>query len=323
MLKIFRQNLLISSILLLPYTILVRLHDFIFPRPLVAHDGGILYDLIIGICKTSISQSILAVALIFIQAWMINYTISRNRLTKNFTSLAGLIYILFMSACIDMHGINPIIIGNTFIILFFQELFYIYKKPRSAMYLFNAGFYLGMALLIFFPYVIIVPVGLLGILIMNVISIKRILQFLLGVATPLYLFFVLFYFNQNEHQLWNGIFHFNLPDLANFTLLNYYHLIPAGLGILFIIFSYNGYMQKQSIQVQNKLDLLFWMLLFSIFTPFLSGEISYFLLQIIAFPLAVFLHINFMQLKHDFVGGLIHLVILLGIFALHFSVHLG
>jgi len=323
LLKIFRQNLLISSILLLPYTILVRLHDFIYPQPVEAHDGGILYDLIISVCKTGMTQSVVAVILIFIQAWMINYMVSRNRLTKNFTSLAGIIYILFMSACVDMHGLNPIIVANTFIILFFQELFYIYKKPRSAMYLFNAGFYLGMATLVFFPVIAFVIVGLLGILIINVISIKRMLQFLIGVSAPIYLFFTLLYFNQSEQDLWQGVFHFGLPDFSNISLLDYYHLIPAGLGLLFIIFSYNGYMQKQSIQVQNKLDLLFWMLLFSILIPILSVETSYFLLQILAFPLAIFLHINFMRLEHDFVGGMIHLVALLGIFALHFSVHLG
>jgi len=307
---------------MLPYVILLRLHDFLYPQAIQAHDGGILYDLIVSTIDNATIQSVIGVVLIFIQAWMINYTISRNRLTKNFTSLAGIFYIIFMSACLQMHGLNPIIIGNTLLILFIQELFYIYKKPRSAMYLFNAGLYLGLAMLIFFPYVIFLIVGLLGILIMNVISIKRILQFLIGAGVPIFLFFTMLYINQNEALLWEGIDYFSIPDFLRLTLKDYYHLAPPLLGILVAIFSYNSYMQKQSIQVQNKLDLLYWMMLFSLVIPFITQNVSYYLLQILAFPLAVLLHINFLRIKHDFVGGLIHLVVLIAILALHFSVHL-
>jgi len=307
---------------LLPYTILVRLHDFIYPQAAVNYNGGILYDLVLTACKSSTAQSIVAIALIFIQAWMINYTISRNRLTKNFTSLAGLFYILFMSVCLHFQGLNPIIIGNTFLILSIQELFNIYRKPRAAIYLFNAGLYLGMAMLVFYPYVIFIILGLLGILIMNVISIKRILQFIIGVAVPIYLFFTVLYFNQTEQDLWNGLPFFTIPDFSKITALDYFHLVPAALAILIAIFSYNSYMQKQSIQVQNKLDLLFWMILLSIAFVFFTESVDYFLLQILAFPLSVLLHINFMRLKYDFVGGMIHLIVLLGILALHFSVHL-
>lgn len=284
--------------------------------------GGFLNQSVVGWINNFTLEAILAILLLFIEAWLLNYIINRNRLEKNLTSIPGMIYILLMSAHPSFLGLSPIIVGNLFVLLGLGALFKIYKKPLAAIFIFNAGLFFGIASLIYRPYLILLVVGFLGVLILNTLSLKRAFQFFIGFLLSYYLSYVLFLNLGAGESFLNDWWWLKIFNPFPFETEGYVILAVILILVLFTLLSYNSYMIKKSIQVQQKIDLFFWIMLFAFPAIFLIENLRIEMLTILAIPLAVLLHMNVVRSKNSFVPEFLHLLVLLGILGYQYSVHL-
>jgi len=267
-------------------------------------------------------ETLLAIVLIFIEAWLLNHIINRNRLEKNLTSIAGMIYILLMSAHPSFLGLSPVIVANLFVLLGLSAIFKIYKKPLAAIFIFNAGLFFGIASLIYRPYLILLVVGLLGVLILNTLSLRRAFQFIIGFVLSYYLSYVLFLnLGAGESYLSDWWF-FKMSNPFPFGTEGYIILATVMILVLFALLSYNSYMIKKSIQAQQKIDLFFWIMMFALPAVFLMENLRIEMLTILAIPLAALMHMNVVRSKNSFVPEFLHLLVLLGILGYQYSVHL-
>lgn len=94
MIELFRKNLAINSLLLLPYAILLRIHSLLYPVSTVDIGSNGIQESILTFFSGPLSQNIAATLLVFLQAVFINRLAIVNRLSSEITLLPGLVYII-------------------------------------------------------------------------------------------------------------------------------------------------------------------------------------------------------------------------------------
>jgi len=277
----FKRNLLFTSIMLLPYALLLRCSQLIFPPESVPRfeSGGILYELLIGWIPSGAFEILLSTIFIFLEAWVVNLIINRNRLAKSQNALAGMIYVLLMS-------------------IFYK----IYKKPKSSFHIFNTGMFFGLASLCFNPYLLLLPVGILGILILNSIDLKRILQLLIGFGISYYLLYIILLNLGLGDELLESIKGLTFHNPFPMSIEGYIQLGIISLLITIGLLSYNSYMIKKSIQAQQKINMFYWIMLLALPAGIFLADLDLFHTTILAIPLAVMMHMSVLKIKNNFLA---------------------
>lgn len=323
MIEIFRKNLFLNSLLLLPYTALIRISSIIEPQAYVYKE----YDSSLSLLfyqifeNKPLLQSIFAILLIFFQAVLINRLVIKSRITRELTLFPGLFYIISCSIFPDFLVLSPVLIANTFLIFGIQNIFAVYKKPRASTYLFSAGFWFSLASLFYFPFAAFIIVGYIGIFILRSFKIKERFQYLISLFVPFFWFLTYHLLKGTISSFWDELgnnFHLNniFSNLNTASIVIYSFL---ALSLLIFVLSYNQFTIKKSIQVQKKIDILYWILLASIPGLFLFQGVELDHLIIFGIPFSITVGMLFLRLKNALYGELIHLLLLIFIFAMHFN----
>ncbi len=321
MIELFRKNLFINSVLLLPYTFLIRLKSLIEPKAytLSANDG-ILNEFIFSWISSPLLQNILACVLIFLQGALLNRIFIKNRISHESTLLPGMFYILFVSILPQFLGLNPVIIGNTFLLFAMSEMLKTYKKPRAAGQIFNTGFFISVGSLFYFSYLAFVVFGIIGIMSLRSFKVAERLQLICGAITPLFLMGSWMYFREALPKFYPDYFTFNI-GVFNQLSSDQYTWITIGIFVLIIVlivFGYNGFTMKKSIQVQKKIDVMYWIILVSILSPFLVNKLSEAHFIVVLAPIAGLFALLFLRIRNKITMEMIHLLMLGAVFFMHF-----
>ncbi len=323
MLEFFRRNLFLNSIMLLPYTILVRIESLMHPdQPDYASDLSPLIAWINEIVHSIFTQNLLACGLVFLQAVYINRIVAKHRMGGQITLWPGLLYIILCSIVPQYNYLSAVLIANSFILAAFSDMFKIYKRPFAVKYIFNSGFFISIAAMTYPPYISYLLAGFIGLTIIRSFKAKEMLQYLSGVLVPFILYsswtFYRSVFQEKMGELIEGKFGFP-SDIIPKDTLGYIFLGLILLPIIIAIFSYGIYSMKKSIQVQKKIDILFWMILSSMIALFISDNLTFDHLLMLTIPLGILLSMNLLRIKSAIFSELIHLAILILIFALNFG----
>ena len=266
-------------------------------------------------------QAILANIIIFLTANFINRLIIQNRLSKHLTLLPGLFFILITAIIPTGLILSPAILSLFFILLAVINLHRTYKNREFSVHIFNSGLYLGIGFIIYPSISFLWFFGLIALLNMRSFKITEFLIYCSGCFTPLFLLSAKYYWNDN-FGLINEYFQLSpgfLMIFNGFDLKSILYLSTALMLIIFIILNYNKYTMKSSIQVQKKIDILYWFMLFSFLMMFFGDNIGYSHFFLLAFPLGVFIGLSYEKMKNSLMAELIHVVLIIGILFIHFQ----
>lgn len=321
MIGIFKNNLFINSLLLLPYAFILRIKSVLNP---VAYQVGesdtLLVKTIFGWCDSPLLQNITAIFLVYFQAVYINRLVIKNKLAPEITLLPGMIYIILMSLMPDFTLLSPHLIGNTLILIVIGQLFKIYKIPRVADHVFNVGFWLGVTCLFVPNYFYLLIVCIFSVFILRSIKQKELIQLMGGAFTLFFIFLCILFLL--DFAIWDEVMKMNfLPKLSIFTFRNMalYKMLAFIALAIFTVLNYSAYTMKKSIQAQKKVDVLFWFLLGSGVILFLVESIVAFNVLLMFIPLAIFLNVHLINIKNPLIRELIHVVFVGLVFAFSFG----
>ena len=324
MLEFFRRNLFLNSLMLLPYTFLVRIESLMNTnQPNYANDLSPFSAWINELIPSVFTQNILACILIFLQAAYINRIAVKHRIQGQNTLWPGLIYILLCSIIPQYTYLSVVLMANTFILAAFSDIFKIYKRPFAVKYIFNSGVFISIAAMLYPPYIAFLLAGFIGLAIIRSFKTKEMLQYLSGVLVPFMLY--------GSWTFYNGVFQEKMEGLVEGKFGFPSDIIPKdtegyiflGLTLLIVfiaIFSYSAYNMKKSIQVQKKIDILFWMILSAMIALFITDNLTVDHILVLTIPLSILLSMNLQKIKSPIFSELVHLGILILIFVLHFGV---
>jgi len=322
-LELYRQNLFINSLLLLPYTIVIRIYSLIYPETILMYqaDGWLNLSFIQSIASYPRLQAIICIILVFLQAVSINYLVNTHKLSIRPHLLGGLFYILLVSLHRDFLPLSPIILGNIFILIALINLMRTYRVTRISGSIFNGGLFIAFASAFFFPYIVFIIPGYIGLLILRSFRMKERMQFLMGAVVFAYLFFaVLFYFKLDKIYF----FDYLKANLPSFSMIEPDQgIILSGLlyiiAIVVVVVNYYSLRKKKSIQSQKKIDILYWLMIFSPIAMIFWHNIQVSSIMIVAIPLSVMIGMFIYRIKNKAIAELIHLALVIIIVIQHFK----
>ena len=299
----------------MPYAVLIRINNLIFPESILPNDdySGFMNFLLTAI-SNPIWQGILASFIVFFQALLINRLVIKHRITKETTHIPGLLFILLSAFLKEFLYFTPELLSLTFIILAIHITMTTYNEREAAGPVFLVGFFIGLASIIYFPFYFFLIIGLISLIILKSVSLKDILQFLIGLCLPTFFHSVWEFFVQSDINILPDYF-FNNFNLA-FTLLirDFKGLMVSviiGVFMLISLLSYGRYGQQKPTSTQIKIDILYWIAIFSLLSIMITKTPGYAHILLLVFPLSIFISMNFISMKNKIVAEIIHLFMII------------
>ena len=294
MIGIFKQKTPANIFLLLVFGVLIKLPMFLHPHiPVIRESNGVLYKGLLQLLDP-VSRSnlllypVLAFALLFLQAIILNRFINTQRMMNKPTYFPGMAYMLITSLLPEWNYFSAPLIVNTILLFVLSGLFKTYNQPNAKGAIFNIGLALGIASFLFFPTITFIAWILLALAVMRPFKINEWIICIVGITTPFYFFTI--YLFINDQWSWQHLlpyFTIGLPSIKQSAWL------VGSTFLLIVPFFGGGYfvqdnLRRMLIQVRKGWSLLLLYLLGAIFIPFVNNSDSFENWIIAAIPFAAF-----------------------------------
>ncbi|MBK7095796.1 MAG: hypothetical protein IPH57_12365 [Saprospiraceae bacterium] len=320
LISVFKRNLFVNSLLLLPLTALVRVFSLIFHEKIETNkEGGILYEFVIDILpENSLLYSFISIFIVFFTAVLINRLVIKNRIANEITLLPGLFFILMVSLSPEMLGLSSLQFGLLFIILGFISLFKSYKKYSSEMLLFNTGFYIGIASLFCNNLVVFIIPVLFGYISIRSFNFRELFQLFSGLILIVY-FYTFYLFWAGESFAFSPFTYNSIKDVYSGNISIKIILTIYLALTLVLLFTYRSFIIKKSIQSQKKINILLWYLILTFLLIWIFDQVFWFgYFYLIAFGLSYFTSAIFLRLKNKMISEIVYVIIVFSILIYQF-----
>ena len=322
MVGIFRKNDVINFFLLLPYTILLRLHSLLNPQAYqVLEQDTTITKWLFSHLELPILQSVLGVILVFIQALVINVLANRYRIHKHPTALAGMVYIILVSCLPSFQILTPALIGSTFLLVATFNIFSTYKLSDAVIKISNAAISCATASIIYPPFAFSVFPLFLGLTMLRNFKMRERFQFLFGLLTVFWIIgSLLFFLNVLSWDILKALaFPGSFLNIWAIHSTSLWSLSVFILLILLALVNYYNYKKKKVIEIRKKIDFFYWLLFVAIFPLALFTDLTTQHFMFTTLSLSIFLSMTILLIKNRTMAELIHLITLSLIFYFQFA----
>lgn len=263
-----------------------------------------------------------AALLVFVQSLYVNRIINEQRMTAKKNFLAGLLYIMLTSVFREGLVLSPALVALTFIIIACERTFCLIKKEKMYGDIFDIGFLISLASFFYFPALALLLFSLAGLGNLRSFNYREFVVLVLGLATPFFLLFTLYYWNDNLPQMlvaitnhyqqgWFMGFH---PHTVEWIQIG--GLLALALALLAMV---PGVVYSSLIQVRKFVAILMFLLLLMVAAFFLQQQVSLSHGVWLAFPLSIFLTMVILQLKRKMIGEVMHIILFLALMAAQYG----
>ncbi len=257
-------------------------------------------------------STILAGALTFIQALLINGVINGNKITTRKNYVGGLLFILLASWLPPQLLLSPAGISLTFIIILIGRIFGLIRKEKAYGDVYDIGFLVALAALFYLPAVVFVLFGFIGLSTVRPFVYREWIIVLLGFLSPLFVTFTYYYVTGSAVPVLFAGGWLKGLDLNYITLISVGMLGALTLAVLLLL---PAVLYSNLIQVRKFSTLL----IFSVFVIagafFLQWPANWSHLVYLALPTGVLGTMLVMQIKNETVSEVMHLILILLVLA--------
>ncbi len=304
MLKIFRQNTFTAGLLLLLFALMFRLPVLINAKPYPfiydAFLSNILFDALLKFDNYILISYVLSMILIMIQAVMLNYTVSKHDILYKDTFLPGLMYILINSLYAEQYELTSQVLSNTFLMLVFQRLCYLYESPKPLLLVLDSGMFLGVGIMFNYSLLIFLPFILISVVVFTSFNLRYIVVSLMGILLPVYLILVFFYVTDRVPEMLE-IGTKSLSQLQLKPIIRSYKIF-APWFILFPIAVWSAFRLQQNffrnkVKTRRIIQSISFFTLFGIASLFTDNNGLLFSIIYISIPMSVIIAYYFISSK--------------------------
>lgn len=301
------------------YVILVRHVVFFKTINPVKGEETWLYSWVSSWIPSGFVQNIFAVFIIWIQAILINNMCIEHKLSRENTLFPGLFYALLISFIPESLALHPILLANTFLIAGFANIIHSAKQVDIRHFLFNAGFFLILAVMFYPSYILFILIGLFGFYSIKSLKPMENLQFITGILSGIILVLGLQFLIYNSwefHLFFSPVWKTGITALS--TLPAWIFIIMMVLVLIASIGFYPDLISKKNIQTRKKIELIYLiqisMLISVVF--FFHGQILEVLL--VAFPVGMLTGLRLSEIRSHVFAEVVHLILLTGLLLNHY-----
>lgn len=258
--------------------------------------------------------------LFIVQSIMVNGLVTEFRLAKRQTYLPSISFILCLFLFAGSDVLSPALIANFLILLALNNLYQAYDKKNSILEVFNAGFFVAIAALIYLPTLWYFLFILIAWFSLRSFNIKELIILLSALFSPLFLMGTWQFINNNLQNWWQSDFVSQWTASKGDFMLNIPFWISIALlasALIWSLLSIQRLKSKTTIREQKFINVLYWLLLTSVIS--LLGQRSFFMGQnmghfaLVALPLGILFSLHLQTISSNRLAGWVHFVFLLGV----------
>jgi len=306
----FKQNQT-SSILLVPIVAIgFWITGFIHPIPALNKNAMPLFD---WLCRATqgypFIQTLFSCFLLIGEAFFINHLCNKHNILSKKTYFPALLYVILMSCSNLFITLHPLLLANLFVLLSLDRIISSYHKDEAFAHVFDAGFYIGIASLFYFPAVILFPMVWVGLIVIRTFVWREWIISFLGLMLP-YLFILTYYFWFDKVDLFllDKIF-FPASDAKysieseplSFIILSVFLL----LLIVLSFFKLTQGLPVNTILSRNILVVFIWMIALSFLAFLMAPLLNLRYFSFMAIPLTVYVSHYFLAAKKSLVAVIV------------------
>ena len=278
MIRFFRNSYLIQYVLIALLIIALWVPSFITGNVDAAWRSPVtpLYNLLADLLDFwPPFMLIIAMLLMAFEAMFFNSILASNQIVSKVSTLGAVAFLLMMNLLPVQTTFYPFLLALVFLLMFIHTLFAIYQTPRPELYLLNAGIYISLATMCWFPSLLLVVWGVIALSIVHKGSLRLHIIPFIGLLFPYFILFFIHYLKgdliatlQAYGDFFNGIrltvqgFSWMKAGIIAFLLLvlvmPWFHPLHYGF--------------EKSIAVRTKITMSIILLLFGILMLFFEGD---------------------------------------------------
>lgn len=202
--------------------------------------------------------------------------LSVNQLVTRNSSIGAFVFVLCMCCVQIQDEYYPFILANIFIMMAMQTIYLIYQVNKPESYLMNAGLFVAIASMFYYPAILLIFWVLLSLVIMDIRELKHFLIPIVGFLLPYFVMLVCVFFNHTLIENFNnyllafndlGFERLGLTTMGTIALI----LVFVFMGLsLMIIKSGNA---DNSVGTRKKINVTLWLFSFSFMMLFLQKPV--------------------------------------------------
>lgn len=198
MLKFFKQSYIAQ------FVVIVLLIAALWIPVFISHVSEVavgtpttpLYNLIANIFGSSgLAMTIFTFIVFGASVFFFNSMMTVNQLVTRNSSIGAFVFVLCMTCVPIQDELYPFLLASPLIMMVIQTFYLIYQVEKPEPYLMNAGFFLALASMFYFPSIILIIWVLLAMQVMDFRDLKHFLIPIIGFFVSYFILFVCFYFN--------------------------------------------------------------------------------------------------------------------------------
>jgi len=256
---------------------------------------------------------LISLTLVITEAIMLNNMIIKHQLLSQRTYIPALFYMLLMSCIPETLTIHPILFCNFFIIITLNRLFSTYRKDNVSATCYDAGLFLGIAVLFYYPVIFLFPIVLISLALLRPFEWKEWASAFLGLATPHLFLFTYLYCTGTIVQTLSGFPSFSFM-LSKFPIkINPSFLILAITVLAFIGYTFNSVINEiksSKIKVRKMFAILVWFALLVVILVICFSNFAVYSITILSIPIAIYFSAYFVHAEKPVLKEIIFIIIL-------------
>lgn len=304
-----------SALLFLPLiAIVIWVFGFIHPIVLPVENTMPLYELIAGpFINIPRLSCLIGLLLVIGEAFLLNFIVNENEVLSKQNYLPALFYIVFMSNNNAMLTLHPLLFGNLFLLFAIQKLLSSYRKDKAFSQAFDGGLLISVATLFYFPFIVFVPLLVIGLIILRPFNWREWLISFIGTSIP-YMFVITFYFfyDKLDYFFYDKMFYQFMKEKPDLELSKSFYFM-MGISWLVILISIGKIFLGVGIgsqRTKKSIIFLVWFFFLGALSVVIAPEISTRYFSVLAIPAAVFCSNYFLNIKKERLAEFLFLLLL-------------
>lgn len=243
-------------------------------------------------------QVFLAIAFVSLEAIYLSIIVNRHEVLFRNSYLPAFMYVLLMSCALPLLQFHPLIVVNLIMLIVLDKTFSLFKGESPTTSLFDCGFLVSAASLVYFPAAFFFVLFLIALAMLRPFNVREWVIVFVGFLLPYFFLSVYFFWTDQLQSGWHQIkerFYpgqFKLEFVWDQPLLGLMMLFSVLLLLSMYLLRQNFY--KNVIRTRSYQQILFLYFLIAVFSSRLLGAVPLYQFTMLAIPLAVFFSYYFL-----------------------------
>ncbi len=278
MIKFFRNSYLVQYVTIGLLLIALWVPSFITGNVDSAWRSPVapLYNVVANLFDFwSPAMLIFAMLLMGFEAVFFNSILVSNQLIGRVNTLGAVTFLLLMNLVPTQTTFYPFLIASVFLLMLIHTLFAIYQTPRPELYLFNAGLFLALATMCWFPTLLLALWGIVALSIVHKGSIRLHLIPFIGLLFPYFIYFSFHFLKGDLLTVWQAYVDFFSGFRLTTQGFSWLKIGLMGFMLLTLLIPRlmpQNYSLEKTIAVRSKIAMTYNLMLAGVLMLFFEGD---------------------------------------------------